>query len=396
MLKSGACLAFAMLAAPPALACTDAQLQVIANRYFALSEASLKPAPIVEALRQDLVTCATEPAAHKIGALAFSVMAQRESANGPVAIGYAEEAMRAVLTMQAIMGSKPTIRNVSDRNGALTPIRFDDSYDVSKRALHLLLALESRAGRPISFAALSKPDDQPLNCDIYAGSMAQQAVFWMKDQKTLTPGGSAFLDRLLSACADADYDGLSIRGYRIDLLLSAVEAAPAGANALAWLRQAQADSDAIFAQRPEGLHIGWKTDDLSRLERATWSVASASAVSLPTDQWFTPQNLGKPLTVAVIASELDLAYAKDLAPGGVTTNPLYRGVLSSAFTAARALPEPQARQARRMLHLAATRHAEGGWRREANKALKKPADYFYNWIDPDYRPPPTAPVPGAP
>ena len=100
--------------------------------------------------------------------------------------------------------------------------------------------------------------------------------------------------------------------------------------------------------------------------------------------------------MAVIASELDLAYAKDLAPGGVTTNPLYRGVLSSAFTAARALPEPQARQARRMLHLAATRHAEGGWRREANKALKKPADYFYNWIDPDYRPPPTAPVPGAP
>jgi len=396
MFKPAACLAFVMLAASPALACTDSQLQVIANRYFALGEASLKPAPIVEALRQDLVTCATEPAAQKIGALAFSVMAQRESANGPVAIGYAEEAMRAVLTMQAIMGSKPTIRTVSDSNGALTPIRFDDTYDVSKRALHLLLALEARAGRAISFDALSKPGDQPVKCDVYAGSMAQQAVFWMKDHGDLTPGGSAFLDRLLSACADADYAGLSIRGYRIDLLLSRVEAEPAGPNAPAWLRQAQADSDVIFAQRREGLHIGWKTDDLLRLERATWNVASATAPALPADQWFTPQNLGKPMTVAVIASELDLAYAKDLASGGVTTNPLYRGVLMSAFNAARALPEPQARQARKMLHLAARRHADGVWRREANKALKKPADYFYNWIDPDYQPPATAPVSGAP
>ena len=46
----------------PALACTDAQLQLVANRFFALNEPGAASAPIAEALRQDLVTCANEPA----------------------------------------------------------------------------------------------------------------------------------------------------------------------------------------------------------------------------------------------------------------------------------------------------------------------------------------------
>lgn len=395
MLKPAACIAFLVWAASPALACTDAQLQLIANRFLALNEPSLKSAPIAEALRQDLVTCAAEPAAHKIGALAFSALAQRESANGPVAMAYAEEAMRQVLIMQAVIGSDPKIRYVTGQNGARTPIRFDDSYDVSKRAIHLLLGLEARAGRSLRFDALSKPEDQPLQCDVYAGSMAQQAAYWMKDQKRLTPGGSAFLDRMLSTCAPNDYNGLTIRGNRIDLLLSLIDAAPRGPDALAWLSQAQADSDAIFAQRPEGLHIGWKASDVSRLDRATWNVVSANAVSLPIDQWFTPQNISKTMTAAVIASELDLAYAKDLATGGVTVYPLYRGILTPAFNAAKALPEAQARQARKMLHRAAVQHAQGVWRRDANKTLKAPAIYLYNWIDPDFKPASTSAAPPA-
>ena len=211
----------------------------------------------------------------------------------------------------------------------------------------------------------------------------------MKEQKKFTPGGKAFLDGILSACAPADYNGLSIRGYRIDLMLSLVDAAPVGPAAIAWLDQARADSAAIFAQRPDGLHIGWKASDLPRLERSTWKVVSSNAVTMPMTEWFKPQNLGKPKTAAIIASELDLAYAKDLAPGGVTAFPLYRGVLAPAFAAAKLLPEPQAREARKMLHRAAVQHAEGFWRRDANKALKKPAAYLYNWIDPDYVAKPT-------
>ncbi len=62
MFKPAACLAFVMWAASPALACTGAQLQLVANRFFALNEPGAASAPIAEALRQDLVTCANEPA----------------------------------------------------------------------------------------------------------------------------------------------------------------------------------------------------------------------------------------------------------------------------------------------------------------------------------------------
>lgn len=396
MIKHVAWLAFALLTVSPALACTDDQLQVIANRFFALSDASLKSAPIAEALRQDLTTCVTEPVAHKIGALAFTSMAQREAANGPVAMGYAEEAMRELLIMQAIMGTNPRTRMVDNQNGTPTPVGFTDSYDVSKRIVRLLLAAEARAGRKLNIAALSKPGDQPLKCDVYASSMGQQVAYWMKEQKGLTSGGLALIDHLLSKCQPADYNGLSIRGYRIDLMLSLIDLRPGAADAMTRLREAQADSDFIFAQRPTGLHTGWGPSDLKRLERATWNVVAASNTALPMAQWFTPENLGKITTVTDIAAQLDTAYAQDLSPGGLTTYPLYRGILTPAYAAARALPEPQAREARKMLYRAASQHAEGVWRREANKALKKPAVYLYNWIDPDFKPataatPPTTP-----
>ncbi len=390
--------ALALTAAPAFAQCGDAQLQAVADHFFDLSNPDVKTAPTAAALRQALVTCVTEPAAHKIGALAFVAMAQREATNGPLALSYAEEAMRELLIMQAIMGSNPRTRLVANQNGTSTPIGFSDSYDVSKRTVRLLLAAEAGAGRKLDIAALSKPGDQPLKCDVYAGSMGQQAAYWMKDQKGLTSGGLALLDHLLSKCQPADYNGLSIRGYRIDLMLSLIDLRPGAADAMQRLREAQADSDFIFAQRPTGLHNGWGPADLNRLERATWKVVSASNTTLPMAQWFTPENLGKITTAINIAAQLDTAYAQDLAPGGVTTFPLYRGLLTPAYAAARSLPEPQAREARKMLHRAASQHAEGVWRREANKALKKPAIYLYNWIDPDYKPPvapASAPAPAA-
>jgi hypothetical protein len=396
MIKHAACLAFALGAAAPAFACTDAQMQIIANRFFALGDASLKSAPIAEALRQDLATCASEPGARKIGALAFEAMARRDAANGPVAMGYAEEAMREVFILQAIMGNNPRVRHVANQTGATTPVTFDDSYEVSKRVVQTLLALELRAGRTIDLGAILKPGDPLLKCDIHASSTAQQAAYWMKDRKGLTTGGMALVDRMLAACQPADYNGLSIRGYRADLLLSVIDQRPAAPDAVSRLREAQADSDAIFAQMPTGLHIGWKPSDLDRLDRATWKVVSASNVTLPMEQWFTPDNIGKTTTTAIIAAQLDLAYAQDLAPGGLTTFPLYRGVLTPAYALARALPEAQAREARKMLHRAASRHADGAWRREANKALKAPAAYLYNWIDPDYKAPAPAPAPTTP
>ena len=395
-------LRFAVLAAglatlaPTAMAqCSDDQLQLVANRYYALSDASLKSGPIAEALRQDMVICATEPAAHKIAAMAFRVMAQRAAADGPTSLAFAEEAMREVLYMQAIMGSNPTLRFVDSHAGARTQIQFTDSYEVSKQAVHLLLATEPKAGRAIDFKAIMRQGDPAVRCDVYASSTAQQAAYWMKERKALTPGGAALVERMLAACKPEDYNGLSIRGYRIDLLLSLVEAAPGGPEALNGRRLAKADSDAIFAQRADGLHTGWKKSDLARLDRVTWKVVAANNTTLPMDQWFTAANLGAPMTAMIIAAQLDAAYAQDLAPGGVTAYTAYRAVLTPAYVAAKALPEPKAREARKMLYLAAKRHADGEWRRESNKSLKKPFDFLYNWVDPDYVAPPT-PAPASP
>ncbi len=131
---------------------------------------------------------------------------------------------------------------------------------------------------------------------------------------------------------------------------------------------------------------------MTALASAILAVA-ASNTTLPMAQWFTPENLGKIITATSIAAQLDTAYAQDLAPVVLTTFPLYRGVLTSAYAAARALPEAQAREARKMLYRAASQHAEGVWRREANKGLKKPAIYLYNWLDPDFKPPVTPPTP---
>lgn len=377
--------------APAAIAqCTDDHLQRVANRYYALGDNSLKSAPIAEALRQDLAICATEPAAHKIAAMAFRVMAQREAANRPVSLGYAEEAMREVLYMQAIMGSNPPLRFVNSVDGATTQIQFTDSYEVSKQIVHLLLATEPNAGRAIDFNAVLRQGDPAVRCDVYASSTAQQAAYWMKERKILTPGGVALVERMLATCKPDDYNGLSIRGYRIDLLLSLVDAAPGGPGAMKWLSDARADSDAIFAKRPEGLYTGWKKSDVARLDRMTWKVIAANNIMLPMDQWFTPANLGAPMTPMIIAAQLDAAYAQDMAPSAVSTYAAYRAVLTPAYAAARALPETKAREARKMLYLAAKRHADGEWRRDANRALKKPFDFLYNWIDPDFVAPPTA------
>ncbi|MDP3493413.1 MAG: hypothetical protein Q8R82_09875 [Hyphomonadaceae bacterium] len=371
--------------------CTDDQLQLVANRYYALGDKGLKSAPIADALKQDLIVCAGEPAAHKIAALAFGVVAQRDAADGPLAMSYAELAMREVMLMNALMGSNPPTRYVVSNAGARMPIAFTDSYEVSKRSVHGLLEAERRAGRTINMAALVRPGDPPLKCDVHASSIAQQAAYWMKDRKGLLPGGVALVDGVLAACGPADSNGLSIRGYRADLMLSLATAFPAAPEAVTWLRNAMADSDAIFAQRPDGIYSGWKKSDLQRLDLAAWKVFSANNVTLPMDQWFSPVNLGKTTTAIIIAAQLDAAYAQDMAPGSLSTYPAYRAVLTPAFGAAKALPADKAREARKMLHLAAKRHADGDWRREANKSLKKPYDFLYNWIDPDYVPPPTSP-----
>ena len=109
MLKPAACLALVMWAASPALACTDAQLQAVADRFFDVSAPGQTSSVVAEGLRRDLAVCASEPAAHKIAALALSAIAQREAANGPGAMSYAEEAMREVLILQASMGKDPKI-----------------------------------------------------------------------------------------------------------------------------------------------------------------------------------------------------------------------------------------------------------------------------------------------
>jgi hypothetical protein len=265
--------------------------------------------------------------------------------------------MREVFIAAAIMGTNPRIRTVRNATGSPTPITFSDSNEVSKRTVHTLLAAEGKSGRTLNLAALSKPGGPPQRCDVHSSSTGQQAAYWMKDRKVLTPGGRALLDHLLASCKPEDYNGLSVRGYRIDLMLTLATAAPGAPQAMDWLREAMADSDAIFAQRPDSLHIGWKKSDLPRLENTMWAVVSASKTTMPMDEWFTDENRARTMTATIIASQLDAAYAQNLAPAGPSVFKEYRGVLSYAYAAAKLLPEPKSREARKLLYRAAHQHA---------------------------------------
>jgi hypothetical protein len=385
--------------APAAMAdCTGQPLQTITNRFFALNDTSLKPGPISAALKADVAACPNDPFAHKIVALAHVNMTTRPNLPAAEALAYASEAFAALRVMNANMPSDGGTRTVLEGKGSPVVIELSDSYDVSKRIVETLLVAEALAGRVADSNPPPKPGDKPVNCDVYQTSITQQVMFWIREKQD-SPGGMNILDRTVANCTGNEFNRATAHINRAKTIMGMLKRKPDRPDAAQLVQRAYADVAAFTAVRPSG-GMDWGSYDQSELSRMAWAaLASSPGASLPADQWFTPANINKPLTNMSIAAALDAAYAKDVADAGtgVNTYPTYRAVISNAFAKINTFPAGQQRDARKSLHFAAKMHAEGTWRGEANKGLKKPADYFYNWVDPDYKPPaaPTAAAPPA-
>jgi hypothetical protein len=79
---------------------------------------------------------------------------------------------------------------------------------------------------------------------------------------------------------------------------------------------------------------------------------------------------------------IDAAWAED--KGQFTGQKAYAEI-GRLEKLARAQSDPKA--ARRLVWLAAQGHSLGRFRRPENVGLKPTPEYYWNWINPDYRPP---------
>jgi hypothetical protein len=386
------------LTAPTAAAeCSADTLQSVTNRLFAVGNTALKPENISAGVLEDAAACPNDAFVQKLASMAQVQLAIRTQANREVALEHAGEAFRLYLAMTASMPKTTSSRVVTDDKGARVPVTLNDSYDVMKSVLTTLLTLEAATGKRSKHTpAAPKAGDAPINCDVYTSSLAQEASFWIAD-KGDTPGAWNILNGIIANCKGNEHNRYSAMGYRANALLRRANANPAAPGAMDLIRRAYVDHEAVVAFQPEGIYGAWDKSRMDGLNLAAWGVATKQTITMPADQWFTAENIGKPLTIVMIASALDAAYGQAFKMGGDDGRLLkpYRDVIADGYARAKQLPEPQQRVARKMLSDAAKGHASGKWRRDENPSLKAPYDWLYLWVDPDYKPPATPAAPAA-
>lgn len=200
------------------------------------------------------------------------------------------------------------------------------------------------------------------------------------------------INKRIANCEGNDYNLSSIHAHRARAMLAMLKRAPDRPDADILLMDIVADIDVLKSIR-ESTRYDWGESDQSELDRMSWLVVTrpGSSLAVPQARWFDASNLGKKLTNMSIAAALDAAYAADRAASDDTVAALksYRTLIAEAYKHAQALPADQQGAGRKSLYTAAKKHADGVWRSDASKALPKPYDFLYNWIDPNYKPPAT-------
>jgi len=372
--------------------CSDRQLQEIADRFFETTTPSTRAAALSSALKTGAEACPDDPYAQKIAALGQANLVTWPGNPAGEALSYGSEAYAALQRMHASMPMDARTRRILTPTDQSLQINFNDSYDVSKRILEALLSAEAAAGRTAASNPPPQAGDAPIKCDVYQTAVTQEASFWVRNKQD-SPGALNIINRAIANCEGNDYNLASIHAHRARASLAMLKRNPARKDAADLLRMTFADVDTLKARRGDARY-DWGETDQGELTRTGWAAIASSASSLivPADQWFAAAHLNRMLTNMSIAAALDDAYAKDIAEAGAS-NATYRGyraVLSDAYKRLQALPADEQKLARTSLYTAAKMHADGSWRAEANKQLRKPFDFLYNWIDLNYKPPATA------
>lgn len=385
------------IAAPAAMAeCSDAQLQAAAESFFDSADTAISAATVSASLTSIAGSCPDDPYTQKIAALGFANLAARPGLTPDQLLGYASDAFAAMERQHRNMPKNSRTRAIRNRANQTLQIHFSDNYDATKRILNTLLVAEARAGRLAPSNTPPAQGDAPIACDVYQTSLTQEVSFWIRNNQD-SPGGMNILAKRIANCQGNDYNLASIHAHRARATIAMLKRSPGRTDGVALLQRTFDDIDFLKKTR-EQIRYDWGESDETELVRLSWAMlsADASALAIPSDRWFEAKTLNRPLTNMSIAVALDAAYAKDIADAGGANPTLqgYRAIILDAYKRLQALPQDQQKTARTSLYTAAKMHADGTWRSEANKALKKPYDFLYNWIDPNYKPPaaPAAPA----
>lgn len=392
LLTAGAIwIGLAMAGQPGWAECSAGQLQAAANSFFDSADAAIPAGAVAAFLKSTSESCPDDPYTQKIASLGFANLAARPGMATEELLTHASESFGALERMHGNMPRDNRMRQIQNRANQTISINFTDSYDVAKRVINTLLVAEARAGRLAASNTLPKVGDAPIQCDVYQTGLTQEVSFWIRNNQD-SPGGMNIIDKRIANCQGNAYNLSSIHAHRARASLAMLKRAPDRPDAGELLGRIVADIDVLRATR-ETTRYDWGESDQSELERMSWAliIKPGSVVAVPQARWFDAPNLDKMLTNMSIAAALDAAYAKDRAESGdaVSTLKGYRTLIAEAYKQVQALPVDQLGLGRKSLYTAAKRHADGVWCSEANKALTKPYDFLYNWIDPNYKPPAT-------
>lgn len=371
--------------------CSALELQTAADSFFSSADNTVASGEVAASLRAISDSCPDDPYTQKVAALGFANLAARSGLAPDELLAHASDAYEALERMHRNMPRDNRTRQILNRANQALHINFTDNYDVSKRIINTLLVAEARAGRLAPANMPAKAGDPPIACDVYQTSLTQEVSFWIRNNQD-SPGGMNILNKRIANCQGNDYNHASVHGHRARATLAMLKRAPDRTDADKLLMDVVADIDVLKSTR-ENTRLDWGESDQKALERVSWTIVSkpGSTLAVPQARWFDTSSLGKTLTNMSIAAALDAAYAKDKAEGGdaVSTLKRYRTLIAEAYKQIQALPADRQGAGRKSLYTAAKMHADGVWRSEASKALPKPYDFLYNWIDPNYKPPAT-------
>ncbi|MDZ4759747.1 MAG: hypothetical protein SGJ21_01565 [Alphaproteobacteria bacterium] len=157
--------------------------------------------------------------------------------------------------------------------------------------------------------------------------------------------------------------------------------------AVLLLAKAEADSKRFLELNPEGDSAYWSKYDETLLKQVGETVRIAALPDIAEADWFKPGNPESPKVVRAIAQKFDEAWAKDAPKGVAGAFQTYRDLVK-ALVYDRAIPSGNMAPAKRAIALAAQGHANGEFRATANRDLKAPPEFLWNWIDPEIKPRP--------
>lgn len=358
-----------------AQSCSDADLAAAVQRMTAAEANGAAAAALEPQLRASDAACKTDPYVLKVNALTWRLLALATT-DMAKALEHADSAWRNVLSIEAQIVPAITPERTVAVDGKAMRVDFGNSTQVSKTMIELLLTAEARNGR----TAPSNPPPGPRTslppCKYGVTDYARTARDFLV--KTDSPGAMNILDRSVAACEASVWQGRYVRIFRAQGRAAWASRNPSAPGAFEQMLESARDVSGISSVDRE-VPLEWTNEEIGKVNKAMFLVASASDYTLPVDQWFTPDNLNRSWINAAMGVALDKAWAKGQATGGSLAERLgpYRDLFVEAYRVANSVPEADRTAAKTALYWAARRHAEGTFRGKGNEALPPPQDFLW-------------------